>query len=416
MIDLIIFNFRTAMANAIVHSRPPSYRSHNSDHEIVVPQTNSSNVTEGDQQSSGNQVLSTTAQINNIDVSSAEHIAIQNTSTTNESLPNVPRIVDQMSNTTMEDPKLHSCHSSTDRAVEHLKDASSFFKVRGNKDVEHCDVFTLSNQDPTYQQETTLSHSSTNFHNISSVDCHTGTAISQRYDACEQTNKDRKNVNVLVNLPSFSQEGDSPSDNVGPMAVKGEKHKIHDKTVPSHLDEAFEVTNSAAELMKSYNLQSSKSDVWQLLPTSCNILTNQPQPKSLPITQTSNFSPTHLRQYLQHTTSEKNSAGKKIVNLFNVSRGEGAPDNVVNISMDSSSVLSNDSTATSGSSAISSRRENKNKEKENCHNNHSSLVTIIHHQKSSSDYEESDGEQSSFSYSRLGSERLVSLINIEITN
>ena len=43
--------------------------------------------------------------------------------------------------------------------------------------------------------------------------------------------------------------------------------------------------------------------------------------------------------------------------------------------------------------------------KENSHNNHSSLVTIIHHQKSSSDYEESDCEQSSFAYSRLGSDR-----------
>lgn len=380
------------MANAIVHSRPPSYRSHNSDPEVVIPQLNSTNVTEGDQQSSGNQVLSTIAQINAIDNSSAEHISYQNTSTTNEPISNGPHIVDQLSSTTMDDPKFHSCHSSTDRAVEHFKDASSW-----------C-------QDPTYQQEATLSQSSTHFHNISSVDCHTGTTISQIHNACEQTNKDSKNANVFVNLPSFSQEGDSPSDNIGPMAVKGEKHKVQDKTVPSHLDEAFEVTNSAAELMNSYNLQSSKSDIWQLLPTSCNILTNQPQPKSLPIPQTSNFSPAHLQQYLQHpfTTTDQNSASKNIVNLFNISGGEGAPDNVVNISMDSSSVLSNDSTATSGSSAMSSRQENK--EKENCHNNHSSLVTIIHHQKSSSDYEESDGEQSSFSYSRLGSERLVPTI------
>ena len=54
---------------------------------------------------------------------------------------------------------------------------------------------------------------------------------------------------------------------------------------------------------------------------------------------------------------------KQIVNLFNVSRSDGGTDNVVNISMDSGSVLSNDSTATSGSSTQFSRREQKKKEK-----------------------------------------------------
>ena len=77
------------MANAIVHSRPPSYRSHNSDQEIVIPQSNSSNITEVVQPSSANHVLSTTAQINAIDNPSAENISNANTSAVIESLSNV---------------------------------------------------------------------------------------------------------------------------------------------------------------------------------------------------------------------------------------------------------------------------------------------------------------------------------------
>ena len=78
------------MANAIVHSRPPSYRSHQSDHEIVVPQTNSeqsinTNITPQRDQpptsTGSSQVLSTTAQINhNIDSSQVDHISNSNTS------------------------------------------------------------------------------------------------------------------------------------------------------------------------------------------------------------------------------------------------------------------------------------------------------------------------------------------------
>ena len=123
-------------------------------------------------------------------------------------------------------------------------------------------------------------------------------------------------------------------------------------------------------------------------------------------------SPTHLQQYLSHSTStggRRSSTGRKIVNLFNSNRtNDDISENaVVNVSMDSSSNLSNTSSATSSYSAMcSSKRGKKSKDKkENCQNNHSSLVTIIHHQKSSSDFEESDCEQSSFAYSRLGSER-----------
>ena len=153
-----------------------------------------------------------------------------------------------------------------------------------------------------------------------------------------------------------------------------------------------------------------------LLPTSnsTTLMENQSQPKSLPaINQTSHYvSPTHLQQYTHPsalTTGRRSSAGRKIVNLFNSHRhAEGVSDNaVVNVSMDSSSTSSNTGSATSSYSAVSSsKRGKKNKDKkENNYNNHSSLVTIIHHQRSSSDNEESDCEQSSIAYSRLGSER-----------
>ena len=387
---------RNAMANAIVHSRPPSYRSHLSDHEVVVPQTNSStpqNNTSTPQRdqlqasSTSSQVLSTTAQINHeIENNQNEHISSLNTS--NSSSHEMPSKI-------------------------HCNDANlGEYQPRS-------DALLVSKSDQTSFQHEEFSQPTSNLQNISSVACLTGTStISQQHDAYELPSRESKSANVVVSLPLFSATEDNNCSSAAPSSEQtGEKHKICDKTlVPSHLDEAFEVTHSAAELMKSYNFQTTSSDVWQLLPTSNsnNPMENNSQPKSLPAShQTSHYvSPTHLQQYTYPTTSttgRRSSTGRKIVSLFNSSRAtEGMSDNaVVNVSMDSSSNLSNTSSATSSYSALnSSKRGKKNKDKkENNYNNHSSLVTIIHHQRSSSDYEESDCEQSSFAYSRLSSER-----------
>ena len=75
------------MANAIIHSRPPSYRSHNSDHEVVTPQLDGNNVPERDQQTFGNQVLSTTAEINAIDNTQPNYISTSTHSMPNQSAP-----------------------------------------------------------------------------------------------------------------------------------------------------------------------------------------------------------------------------------------------------------------------------------------------------------------------------------------
>ena len=378
------------MANAIVHSRPPSYRSHQSDHEIIVPQTNSSNginnqtTSQREQASTSSgpsQILSTTAQINHeVENSHDQHISNQNTSSnSNHEMPSK-----------LSDTSLGKCRETSDSLL-------------------------VSNPDqPSFQPEE-FSQSTSHLQNISSVACLTGApTLSQQHEAYEPSKQECKTVNVAVSMPSFSNNTTSVAST---SEQKGEKHKIRDKTlVPSHLDEAFEVTHSAAELMKNYNFQTSSTDVWQLLPTAggTNVLENQNQPKSLPAThQTSHYlSPTHIQQFnypSTSTTGRRSSAGRKIVSLFSSNRaGDGVTENsVVNVSMDSSSNLSNTSSATSSYSPLtSSKRGKKNKDKkENSHNNHSSLVTIIHHQKSSSDYEESDCEQSSFAYSRLGSDR-----------
>ena len=346
------------MANAMVHSRPPSYRSHNSDHEVVIPQPCSSNVNERDQPfTSGNQLMSTTAQINATDDSPVEHISNTDNSMAAESASDMAQ---RTSNSTLDDTRVVSSHTS-------------------------------------------FPHSSIRFHNISTVNCHTGSSVRQPQEACINLNKDGNVVNVVVNSTSFPN---APAGDINTTTKKENRRDCREHIrMASHIDEAFEVTNSAAELMKGYSSQSSKSDVWQLLPSLSNPTTHQNQPKSLPIPQPGSLSP----QFLQDQSFDKNSTtGRKIVNLFNGSRHAegGVSENVVaNTSMDSSSVLSHASTATSASSSFSSSRPvTKDKDTSHCHNNHSSLVTIIHHQKSSSDYEESDCEQSSFAYSRLSSE------------
>ena len=384
------------MANAIVHSRPPSYRSHQSDHEVVVPQTNASNplsnptISQRDQlqtSSGSSQQLSTTAQINHeIENNQNENISSLNTS--NESSHEMP------SKLNGHDASLGEYQVGRDKLLVSRPDQTSF-------------------------QPEEFSQSTSHLQNISSVPCLTGSStLSQQHEAYEQPKKENKSVNVVVSMTSLSNTTENKAKSTTPSSEQiGEKHKICDKTlVPSHLDEAFEVTHSAAELMKSYNFQTTSSDVWQLLPTSSNnnLMDNQSQPKSLPATnQTSHYvSPTHLQQYTYPSTltsGRRSSAGRKIVNLFNSHRNaDGVSDNaVVNVSMDSSSNSSNTGSATSSYSAMSSsKRGKKNKDKkENNYNNHSSLVTIIHHQRSSSDNEESDCEQSSIDYSRLGSER-----------
>ena len=107
------------MANAIIHSRPPSYRSHNSDHEVVTPQLDGNHVPERDQQTLENQVLSTTAEINAIDNTQPTYISTSTHSMPNQSAPEAAqRAIEYVSNASLDDARAMAANSKLGTDVE----------------------------------------------------------------------------------------------------------------------------------------------------------------------------------------------------------------------------------------------------------------------------------------------------------
>ena len=375
------------MANAIIHSRPPSYRSHNSDHEVVTPQLDGNNVPERDQQTLENQVLSTTAEINAIDNSQPNYISTSTHSMPNQSAPEAAQ--NNVSNASLDDTRAVAATSKFGTDIDHANENNISPEAQESKTSGTCDTLAETNQDFP-QNRASHFQSSVHLNNISSLNCNTGTINSQQ----QQWGGKYCRQNEIKSL-----------DRVESVALPCEPDQV-----PLYVDSAFEVTNSAAEMMKTYTSPTSSSDVWQLRPTSSNLVVDQSQSKSLPPSQVAHLSPSHLQQYLNNPTFDAGLAGSiEIKNIFDVAPRIRVNDKAGNISMDTNSVLSHTSTSTSSSSStiMSTNQVNVKKDNDNLHNNHSSLVTIIHHQKSSSDYEESDSEQSSFGYSRLGSERYL---------
>ena len=386
------------MANAIIHSRPPSYRSHNSDHEVVTPQLDGNNVPERDQQTLENQVLSTTAEINAIDNSQPNYISTSTHSMPNQSAPEAAqKAIEYVSNASLDDTRAVAANSKLGTDVDRANENNIFPGAQKSKTSGNCDTLAESYQDFS-QNRASHFQSSVHLNNISSLNCNTGTINSQQHEQhggkyCRQ------------NVPSLPQNEIKSLDRVESVALPCEPDQV-----PLYVDSAFEVTNSAAEMMKTYTSPTSSSDVWQLRPTSSNLVVDQSQSKSLPPSHVAHLSPSHLQQYLNNPTFNSGLTGTtEMKNIFDVAPRLRINDKAANISMDTNSVLSHTSTSTSSSSStiMSTNQVNVKKDNDNLHNNHSSLVTIIHHQKSSSDYEESDSEQSSFGYSRLGSERYL---------
>ena len=392
-----ILHFRAAMANAIIHSRPPSYRSHNSDHEVVTPQLDGNNVPERDQQTLENQVLSTTAEINATDNSEPNYISTSTHSMPNQSAPEAAqKAIEYVSNASLDDTRAVAATSNFGTDIDHANENNISPEAQESKTSGTCDTLAETNQDFS-QNRASHFQSSVHLNNISSLNCNTGTINSQQQ---EHGGKYRRQ-----NLPSLPQNEIKSLDRVESAALSNEPNRI-----PLYADNAFEVTNSAAEMMKTYTSPTSSSDVWQLRPTSSNLVVDQSQSKSLPPSQVTHLSPSHLQQYLNNPTFNSGLTGTtEMKNIFDVAPRVRINDKAANISMDTNSVLSHTSTSTSSSAStiMSTNQVNVKKDNDNLQNNHSSLVTIIHHQKSSSDYEESDSEQSSFGYSRLGSERYL---------